>query len=143
MKLSLWDVLAILLILGTLIIGVVFVQILLNPDSNLNPLRAPTLPGTVVLPTSTNTPYLLPATWTPTGSGGANGPTLKPSSTLPPTATGVVLNTFTPTPTFTSTPTNTPTVTNTPTITNTPKPTNTAKPTSTATTVPSPTTPPP
>lgn len=127
MRLTLWDILAIIVVVALVLVGVIFVQIFLDPFSSVNPFPPETLPAPIQLPTSTNTPRVLPATWTPTPMMG-NISTLRPSSTLPPTSTGFILPTATNTPTPTSTPTNTPTITRTPTNTPVPTKTNTPEP---------------
>ncbi len=119
MRLTLWDILAIMVTLALVLVVVIFAQIFIDPYSALNPFPPETLPAPIQLPTSTNTPRVLPATWTPTPLyGGAT--TLRPSSTLFPTSTGFVLPTATSTPTSTPTPTATPTKTRTPTKTTVP-----------------------
>ena len=125
MKISIWDILSILLLIGTVIVVIVVIQIFNDPSSGLNPFPPPNLPTALVLPTSTITPMRLPPTWTPP-SGGEEEPSpqtpsgLRPTWTLLPSATGFVVNTWTPTVTPTFTPTNTLTPTNT--RTNTPVP---------------------
>ena len=117
MRLTLWDVLTILLLIALVLAGVVFLQIFIDPYTSLNPFPPPTLPAVIQLPTSTNTPRVLPPTWTPTAPTGGQA-TLRPSSTLPPAATSFVLPTVTATATPTKTPTHTPqptaTITSTP-----------------------------
>ena len=89
-----WDILSILLMVGMLVMGLVFVVIYLNPYIALNPFPPPADVAPVVIPTGTPTQKVLPPTWTPTS-------TLEPSATqtpLPPTVT------LTPVPTETTTP---------------------------------------
>ncbi len=89
-----WDILTILLVVGMLGMGVIFVVIYLNPYISLNPYPPPAAVPTVFIPSSTPTQKILPPTWTPTA-------TLEPSATptpLPPTET------LTPEPTETLTP---------------------------------------
>ena len=120
MKISIWDILSILLVLGTIIVLALVIQIFSDPSGSLNPFPPPTLPSRLVLPTYTNTPMRLPATWTPTMGGAATSTEepsgLKPTWTLLPTRTSFVVNTWTPT----ATETLTPTITRTPTVTRTP-----------------------
>jgi hypothetical protein len=124
MKITIWDILSVLLLLATVGVVMVVAQIFMDPYSSLNPFPQPTMPSVLVLPTRTSTPLRLPATWTPT-AGSANpqqSPSpveLKPTFTLAPSATGFVVPTWTPTitPTFTATITRTPSLTPTPTIT--------------------------
>lgn len=130
MRLTIWDILSIILLLALILVGVIVVQIFIDPYSSVNPFPPATMPAPIQLPTSTNTPRVLPPTWTPTAltSGQA---TLRPSSTLPPTATSFLVPTATATPTPTRTPTLTPTVTQTPTETLVPTRTNSPMPTAT------------
>ncbi len=124
MRLTLWDILAIMVTVALVLVCVIFLQIFIDPYSTLNPFPPATLPAVIQLPTATNTPRVMPPTWTPTPGGSMS--TLRPSSTLAPTSTGFVLPTATNTPTETPTPTRTPTITRTPTkaptSTNTPVP---------------------
>ncbi len=115
MKITLWDILAVVLIIATVVVGLFMLNIYNDPGS-LSFLRTPTLPALVAIPTNTNTPFSMPPTWTPTQGSQS---TLAPSQTLPPTATGFVMATYTPRPTLTFTPSMTPTVTitRTPTVT--------------------------
>jgi len=127
MKISIWDILSVVLILATVMVVMVAAQIFMDPTSGLNPFPPPTLPTALVLPKPTNTPIRLPPTWTPTTVNNATveplgvTPTgLKATSTLVATATGFVLPSATPTltpsitPTITRTPSVTPTKSNTP-----------------------------
>lgn len=103
-----WDVFSILILLGTIFIGIYFVTIFLNPLSPWNPLQPvpPNLP-----PTLTITPLQLDATWTPTATVYVSPTaTLKPSIT--PQATSTLPN-FVP-PTNTAPPTIAPSLTATP-----------------------------
>jgi hypothetical protein len=125
MKISTWDILSIFLLLATAIVLLVVFNIYSNPYGGLNPFPPPTLPSSLVLPTYTNTPLRLPATWTPgssdssgpTSTAGSNEPGLHPTWTPLPTPTGFQVATWTPTFTMTYTPTETLTPTNTRTIT--------------------------
>lgn len=106
MKVTFWDVLSILGLLVICGVGAFFLGIYNNPQSALNPYPPATLPPSIVIPSDTPTLPSLPDTWTPAVS---ITPTfLRASSTLPPTSTGFVLPTFTPsntpTPTITETP---------------------------------------
>lgn len=91
-----WNILTILVLLATACIGIVFVSILLNPYTGLNPFPPATLPPTITMPPSV-TPSItaaihLPPTWTPSP--------LPPPSETPtprPTATEFILETPTPT----------------------------------------------
>ncbi len=122
MKLSIWDILSIILLIATGVVLIVVFNIYANPYGGLNPFPPPTLPASLVLPTYTNTPLRLPATWTPGPSGPANTaeatqPGVRATWTLLPTPTGFQVATWTPTFTMTYTPTNTFTPTNTRTAT--------------------------
>ena len=122
MKLTIWDLLSILLMVGTLLVVVLVLQIFGDPTGALNPFPPFNMPTLLVLPTRTNTPMRLPATWTPNAQVGAEPAagavgTLRPTWTPLPTSTGFVLPSATPTITLTPTPTNTRTPTNTPTRT--------------------------
>lgn len=132
-RISIWDILSIVVIIMTLCMCGAFAQIFMDPYSGLNLFPPPTpLPTvSIIIPTYTPTQRELPATWTPTpqpnDSAAPGAATLKPSSTIAPTYTVYVIPSFTPTHTPTNTPTNTPTATNT--ATRTPLPTNTPVPT--------------
>ena len=60
------NILTILAVAVALILAIIFITIALNPQSELNPLRPPTLPAMLELPTLTPTLRQLPPTWTPT-----------------------------------------------------------------------------
>lgn len=108
MKSSIWDILTGILLLGIIVLVGLFVAILINPNVPFNPLPPPAsahhnqqpIP-TIVLPTATATPLALPPTWTPTPQVEPTlirqAATLRPTSTLVPTFTPVILPTFTPT----------------------------------------------
>lgn len=124
MQIRLWDVLAVIVLLATIVVGVVFAMIYSDPSSSLNPFPPPTLPALLVLPSASVTPYRMPATWTPVpGTVAGVTDTLAPSSTMQPSSTGFVLPSSTDTSTPTATSTLTSTATSTPTITLTPSPT--------------------
>jgi hypothetical protein len=114
MKLSIWDILAIITLIAVLLIGIIFLQIFSNPYSSLNPFPPPTLPAAVVIPSPTSTQRSMPPTWTPEPGEVTPGAVeeavgLLSTSTPFPTATGFTLPTFTPSNTFTVTPSITPT----------------------------------
>jgi hypothetical protein len=78
-----WNILTGLLLIGTLVVGLVFLMIFFNPQSGLNPLPPTTMPAVVPTFTASPTPKeVLPPTWTPTLS-----PTLPPTETPGPTDT--------------------------------------------------------
>ncbi|MDO9088196.1 MAG: hypothetical protein Q7U53_18460 [Anaerolineaceae bacterium] len=124
-----------LFIFLTILFGLFFLIVFINPHSEINPYPPPPMPERLVLPTQTATVRQLPPTWTDIPNqlpsiqplDFKSTPTLRPSSTLYPTNTSFRLPTRTPTPTNTLTPTNTSTFTNTPTNSATPTitPTNT------------------
>ena len=83
------------LVAGTMLVGLLFAIIFINPQSGLNPLPPTTLPALVLTNTPTPTPKgVLPATWTPTVS---------PTATF--TSTPIPSNTPEPTPEETPIPT--------------------------------------
>lgn len=90
LRLQRWDILTILVLLGTFCIGGYILLIFVNPYSSLNPFPPPAPPTLIVIttPTPTITPLQLPPTWTP-------------SPTLEPTATRTLAPTWTPLPTYT------------------------------------------
>jgi hypothetical protein len=113
MKFSIWDFLALFTLGALILIGVLFLQIFMNPYTAFNPFPPPTLPPHITIPSATSTPRSLPPTWTPEAPSGATRveATVRvlPSATPQFTPTGFVLPSFTPTQTFTITPTLTPT----------------------------------
>ena len=121
----LWNVATLLVLIGSLILGILFLNIYLNPASKLNPFPPPPTPTLLQFPTATITPLSLPATWTPS-------PTVEPSDTPTPRPTYTLQPTFTP---FIIPLKTTPTGTGIATIT----PTSTASKVMTPTTIPSPT----
>jgi hypothetical protein len=112
MKLTIWDVFAMVTLFAVVVVGIIFLQIFANPYSAVNPFPPPTMPAALALPTHTITPRSLPATWTPTPGGPVvQEPVSDPmtdglvsTSTPVPSSTGFTLPTFTPTLTFTITP---------------------------------------
>lgn len=120
-----WNVATLLVLIGSLVLGTLFLNIYLNPASKLNPFPPPPTPTLLQFPTATITPLSLPATWTPS-------PTVEPSDTPTPRPTYTLQPTFTP---FIIPLKTTPTETGIATIT----PTSTATKVMTPTTIPSPT----
>lgn len=103
MKLSVWDILTGLTLLGIVCLLGAFGVILVNPSVGFNPLKPAVLAtvAPIVLPSATPTEIGLPPTWTPTvdpaqGEPAVGAPTLRPSRTPEPTPTRFVLPTFTP-----------------------------------------------
>jgi hypothetical protein len=82
-----------ILVTGTLVVGLVFAIIFLNPQTMINPLPPTTLPALVLTFTPSPTPRpVLPPTWTPTSS-----PTPEPTDTPAPTDTPIPTDTPFPT----------------------------------------------
>jgi len=115
MKNTTWNILTILVLMGTCLMAGMVVQIYTNPATIFNPFQAPTMPATVEIPSSTPTLLSLPATWTPPSPSQAQDAGLKASSTPAPT-----LAPYMPSPTATIAPTLTETASLVPLITNTP-----------------------
>lgn len=89
----LFNILSGILVTATVVVGLVFAIIFINPQANLNPLPPTTLPVLVLTNTPTPTPQgVLPPTWTPTSS-----PTPEPTETPIPTDTPIPTNTPIPT----------------------------------------------
>jgi hypothetical protein len=102
-----WDILSIGVLLMTACIGLYYLLVFLNPNTSINPFTPSRFN---LVPTTTITPIVMPATWTPS-------------------ATPYIPDTDTPLPTFT--PIFTPTPFSLATATNTPKPSATLKPSAT------------
>ncbi len=103
-QLSVWDMLAVLTVLGTLALVGFFVWLFANPAAlPFSPLQ-PGIPTAFVLPSATITPIQLEATWTPTFILGTDTPTLAPTITLQPSNTPISLVPPTKTPSPTATP---------------------------------------
>ncbi len=86
-----FNILTILVLIGVLCVGSVFLIIFLNPHVGFNPFPPPTRVQPIILPTDTPTPpILLDPTWTPT-------PTPEPSATATPRPTNTPLFVETPT----------------------------------------------
>jgi hypothetical protein len=86
-----FNLLTILVIIGVLCVGAVFLMIFLNPQVAFNPYKPPTRIPTIALPTSTPPAVIqLDPTWTPT-------PSAEPTATLTPRPTNTPLFTETPT----------------------------------------------
>lgn len=89
-----FNLLTLVIVVGTLALIAAFVAIFLNPYQSFNPFPPPTLPPPAGTPTATNTPALpLPTPWTPTATT-----TPAPTTTLTPTLTETPEDTPTPTP---------------------------------------------
>jgi len=102
-RLELWDMLSILILLATAMVGVYFVLIYMFPNSALNPLPVNPIDPNAP-PTPTITPIQLEPTWTSTIISGTETATLLPTVTLPPSATPLSLVTPSDTPVPTKTP---------------------------------------
>jgi len=102
-QLNIWDMLSILVLIATLGIGAYFVFVFVNPATAFNPLQ-PKMPTPFLFPTGTITPIQLASTWTPTFVDVTDTPTLAPTITLQPSATGFSLVPPSKTPAPTATP---------------------------------------
>lgn len=81
---ALWNLLSIFLVLATLAAAAVFLVIFIDPGNPINILRPPSLPERLVLPTTTQTPYIMPPTWTPTPTMTATATPVPPTDTATP-----------------------------------------------------------
>jgi hypothetical protein len=115
MKNTTWNILTIVVLIGTCLMGSMVVQIYSNPATAFNPFQPATMPATVVIPSATPTLQSLPPTWTPTPLLQSQDTGLLPSSTPVPT-----LAAYRPSPTITVSPTLTEIASPVPLITNTP-----------------------
>jgi hypothetical protein len=116
----LWNIATLLVLVGTLALGVLFLDIFISPTPSLNPFPPPPTPTLLQFPTATITPLSLPATWTPSPTvPPSETPTPRPTYTLEPSFTPFFLTPQKNTPTQTEIPTITPTATLTPTPTTT------------------------
>jgi hypothetical protein len=121
MKDTVWNLLTIMAMLAACVIASYFLIIFNNPTSAFNPLPPQSLPEVLILPSPTATLRTLPDIVTPglqqiqtsQPEIDQSTATLRPTSTLVPTKTIVILPTATITLTPTQTPTETPTVTST------------------------------
>jgi hypothetical protein len=96
MKTSIWDILTGVTLFGILCLIVGFGIALSNRPQEVT--KAEQLVPTISIPTATNTVQGMPPTWTPQAQQLGATATLRPTSTQPPTATSVVLPTFTASP---------------------------------------------
>jgi hypothetical protein len=101
MKLSVWDILAVLVLLAILCLVGSGSIIFFNPYSTLNPFPPPTEPVLITIPTATLVGKTLPPTWTPFV---LDTVTPRPTWTMVPTSTIISLPTFTPYPSITPLP---------------------------------------
>ncbi len=101
MKISFWDVLAILGVLALLIVAAGLAVVFINPQSPLNPFPPATLPARVVIPSETPTMQQLPPTWTVVVTESTQ--VVLGETPLPPAVTDANLPTLTPRPTSTNT----------------------------------------
>lgn len=111
MKVSFWDILAVLGVLALCAVAAGLVMVFVNPQNPLNPFPPATLPARVIIPSDTPTLPRLPATWTVVAS-----PITEVEmgyTEEAPQATEDNLPTLTPMPTFTATFTATPEMTST------------------------------
>lgn len=99
MKTSIWDALAIVLVLGIVLVALVVGSIFLNPTAAFNPFPPATQAPSLFIPTFTATSVSLPPTWTPTAEGTIDAnDALRATSTQAPTRTAFVLPSPTPNP---------------------------------------------
>jgi hypothetical protein len=110
MKLSVWDILVVLVLFAVLCLVCSVSIIFFNPHSTLNPFPPPTEPALIIIPTATLEGKTLPPTWTPLVQDTV---TPRPTWTMVATSTIITLPTFTPYPSAT-TPPPLPTTTSTP-----------------------------
>lgn len=87
-----WNILAVIVLLGVVCVGAYYLMVFINPASGLNPWPPPTqivVPTMPFTPTPTNTPRItLQPSWTPTPPG-----TQPPTSTPRPTSTPLITDT--------------------------------------------------
>lgn len=102
MKTSIWDALAIVLVLGIVLVLLVFGSIFSNPTAPFNPFPPATQVPTLFIATYTPTAISLPPTWTPAAGDStpqdATTPTRRATATIAPTRTAFVLPSPTPNP---------------------------------------------
>ena len=85
-----WNILTVIVLIMTACVAVVYLNILINPYSTINPFKPPTLPPTYTVPSVTPTSRNeLPPTWTP-------APTQEPTATSTPRPTSTPLPSPTP-----------------------------------------------
>ncbi len=96
-KTSIWDILTAIVLFGILCMVAGFAFLVLNPGLAAGTAPLTTIP-TISLPTATATVPGLPPTWTPVPVEVQASATLRPSATIPPTNTPVLLPTFTASP---------------------------------------------
>jgi len=108
----LWNVATVIVLIGTLALGILFLDIFISPASSPNPFPPPPTPTLLQFPTATITLRPLPATWTPSPTvPPSEPPTPRPTYTLEPSFTPFYLTPQKDTSTPTEIPTITPTVT--------------------------------
>jgi hypothetical protein len=121
MKMSIWNLLTILLLIGTFGMVVVFGAVFILPNQLLPiGMRPINIPPTLVLPTATETPFQFPPTWTKVPPLPTDTNTPLPTATPTLTNTPLPTNTIYVTPSTTLTPSKTPTYTRTATNTKNP-----------------------
>lgn len=116
MKLSFWDILASMVMLGGLALATIFINIFINPYSFINPFPPPTPVASLQVPTLTPSQRSLPELWTatPETPGVPSVTRVNETVTITVTGTRLVLPTGTATSTRTKTPTPSKSITNTP-----------------------------
>ncbi len=121
MKMSIWNLLTILLLIGTFGMVVVFGAVFILPNQLLPVgMRPINIPPTLVLPTATETPFQFPPTWTKVPPLPTETNTPLPTATPTLTNTPLPTNTIYVTPSTTLTPSKTQTFTRTATNTKNP-----------------------
>jgi len=116
MKLSFWDILASMVMLGGLALATIFINIFINPYSFINPFPPPTPVASLQVPTMTPSQRSLPELWTatPETPGVPSVVSTQYTQTVTVTGTRLVLPTKTPTRTRTVSPSPSRTITRTP-----------------------------
>lgn len=116
MKLSFWDILASMVMLGGLALATIFINIFVNPYSFINPFPPPTPVASLQVPTLTPSQRSLPDLWTstPETPGVPSVTKVYTTSTITVTGTHLVLPTGTSTSTRTASPSPSKSITNTP-----------------------------
>jgi hypothetical protein len=121
MKMSIWNLLTILLLIGTFGMVVVFGAVFILPNQLLPVgMRPISVPPTLVMPTATETPFQFPPTWTKVPPIPTETNTPLPTATPTLTNTPLPTNTIYVTPSTTLTPSKTQTFTRTATNTKNP-----------------------
>jgi hypothetical protein len=102
-RINFLDCFSVLALVITVVVGVFYAYVFVNPTTPLNPLF-PKLPTPFLFPSATITPIQLEPTWTPTFVQLTDTPTLAPTITLQPSPTIISLVPPTRTPSPSPTP---------------------------------------